>query len=209
MGGSVRHWPKADGSPRGSAPSRSGCPLLGAHPIERSEVLSAHPPPETRLPSRGDGISRGLAPPGRREAALPRLRGRGSRNVLMPGAPPPSEPRTSPEAWDCLLSVHSIIHQSHACKFAAALAARKSRWRASRCKAAPLARCCARCVRSRCSRARVPARIAMLSQCVADVQVCSSVWQPANVVPLMMQSWAMQGKCGLCGAWRACTVGEP
>ena len=43
----------------------------------------------------------------------------------MPGAPPPSEPRAFPEAWDCLLSVHSIIHQSHACKFAAGLAARK------------------------------------------------------------------------------------
>ena len=41
----------------------------------------------------------------------------------MPGAPPPSEPRTSPEALDCLLSVHSIIH--HARKFAAGLAARK------------------------------------------------------------------------------------
>ena len=43
----------------------------------------------------------------------------------MPGAPPPSEPRAFPEAWDCLLSVHPIIHQSHACKFAAGLAARK------------------------------------------------------------------------------------
>ena len=43
----------------------------------------------------------------------------------MPGAPPLSEPRAFPEAWDCLFSVHSIIHQSHACKFAAGLAARK------------------------------------------------------------------------------------
>ena len=58
-------------------------------------------------------------------------------------------------------------------------------------------------------RARVPARIAMLSQYVAVVQVCSGVWQPANVVPLMLQSWAMLCKCGLCGASRARTMGDP
>ena len=100
----------------------------------------------------------------------------------MPGAPPPSEPRAFPEAWDCLFSVHqSFINRTRA---SLRLASRqgKSRWRALRCKAASLARCCARCVRSRCSRARVPARIAMLSQCVAVVQVCSGVWQPASVV---------------------------
>ena len=85
----------------------------------------------------------------------------------------------------------------------------KSRRRALRCEVSPLARCCARCVRSRCSRARVPARIAMLSQCVAVVQVCSGVWQLASVVPLMLQSWAMLGTCDLCGAGRARTMGEP
>ena len=194
---------------KGFCPLTLRVSLVGGAPDRAIGTPFTHAPPGDWVSQARDGISRGLAPPGRREAALPRLRGRGSRNVLMPGAPPPSEPRTSPEAWDCLLSVHSIIHQSHACKFAAGLAERKSRWRASRCKATPLARCCARCVRSRCSRARVPARIAMLSQCVAVVQVCSGLWQPANVVPLMVQSWAMLGTCGLCGAGRACTMGEP
>ena len=202
--------PKADGSPRGSAPSRSGCPLLGAHPIERSEVLSAHPPPETRLPSRGDGISRGLAPPGRREAALPRLRGRGSRNVLMPGAPPPSEPRTSPEAWDCLLSVHSIIHQSHACKFAAGLAARKKQLACFALRSAAFGSL-VRALRSLSLLARAcagPRRHALaVRRGRAGVQLRVAATQ--MVLPLMLQSWAMLGTCGLCGAGRACTMGEP
>ena len=59
---------------------------------------------------------------------------------------------------------------------------KKSRWRALRCKAPPLACCRVRCGRFRCARARVPGRVAMLSQCIAVVQVCSGVWQPANVL---------------------------
>ena len=33
----------------------------------------------------------------------------------MPGAPPPSEPRASPEAWDCLIqSIQSFINRTRA-----------------------------------------------------------------------------------------------
>ena len=43
--------PRWNVSPRGSArASRSGCPLLGAHPIERSERPSRTLPPETGSP---------------------------------------------------------------------------------------------------------------------------------------------------------------
>ena len=55
----------------------------------------------------------------------------------------------------------------------------------------------------------VAGRQRMLSQRIAVAQVCSGVWQSAGVVPSMVQSWAMHGTCGLCGAWRACTMGEP
>ena len=112
-------------NPQGVLPPHApGVPCWGRTRSSDRNVL-AHAPPGDWVSQARDGISRGLAPPGRLEATLPRLRGRGSRKVLMPGAPPPSEPRAFPEAWDCLLSVHSIIHQSHACKFAAGLAARK------------------------------------------------------------------------------------
>ena len=85
----------------------------------------------------------------------------------------------------------------------------ESSWHATRCEAPPLARCCACCACSRCLCARVPARIAMLSQRVAVVQVCSVACLPAIVLPLMLPSCALQGKCGLCGVLRACTMAEP
>ena len=78
-----------------------------------------------------------------------------------------------------------------------------------RCQGPPSARCRARCACSRCLHARVPARVALLSRHVAAVQACSSVRQPAHMLALMLQSWAMLGNGGLWGARRACTMGEP
>ena len=56
--------PRWNESPRGSAPSRSGCPLLGAHPIERSERPSRTLPPETGSPKPGTAYPGVYSPPG-------------------------------------------------------------------------------------------------------------------------------------------------
>ena len=45
--------PRRNESQRGSVPSRSGSPLLGAHPIERSERPPRTLPPETGSPKPG------------------------------------------------------------------------------------------------------------------------------------------------------------
>ena len=127
----------------------------------------------------------------------------------MPGAPPPSEPRTSPEAWDCLLSVHSIIHQSHARKFGWAggkekaagvcSAAKRRLWLAGVRAAVALA------ARARMCWAAMPCSRSASRTCRCAV-ACASL---QHVVPPMVQCCAMWCKCGLCGAGRARTMGEP
>ena len=125
----------------------------------------------------------------------------------MPGAPPPSEPRAFPEALDCLLSVHSIIHQSHARKFAAGLAARKKPLVCFALRSAAfglllralrslslLARACAgprcRALAVRGGRAGVQWRVAACKSAVRSwcnvVQCCANV---ACVVPCVHARW--------------------
>ena len=70
-----------------------------------------------------------------------------------------------------------INHSSFArvCKFARVVQERESRWRVPRC-AWPSSMCCCACRgRARRVRSRVQGRVAVLSQGVAAVQVCSDV----------------------------------
>ena len=209
MGGSVRHMPKAERIPKGFCPLTLRVSLVGGAPDRAIGTPFTHAPPGDWVSQARDGISRGLAPPGSARGDPPPPSGLRVEESVGAGCPSAFGAAGIPGGVG-LPFISSFNHSSIArVQVCGWWRQGKSRWRASRCKAAPLARCCARCVRSRCSRARVPARIAMLSQCVAVVQVCSGVWQPANVVPLMLQSWAMLCKCGLCGASRARTMGDP
>ena len=96
--------------------------------------------------------------------------------------PPVGTCRAPKAATSCARSCRSpaLVHGS-------------TRWRVAwrggplACVATPLACCCARCGRFRCSCARVPGHDAVLSLRVANVQVCSGMWQPVE-------------RCGVLGA---------
>ena len=103
---------------------------------------------------------------------------------VVPAPPSGQDPASLDAAAACQFN-QSII--SRVASFAVQqVRGKKSRWGVQGREAPPLACCCALCSRARRLCARMHGRIALLSQGVAVMQVCGSMWQPASVVPLMM-----------------------
>ena len=75
MGGLIRPMPKVERIPKGFSPFTLRVSLVGGAPDRAIGTSFTPAPPGDWVSQARDGISRGLAPPGRREAALPRLRG--------------------------------------------------------------------------------------------------------------------------------------
>lgn len=77
-------------------------------------------------------------------------------------------------------------------------AAKRCLWRAAACAVAALAACARVCgAVTHCSRR--PSRVCWLAAVCGRLQ---------SALPLIVQCWALLGKCGLCVAKRACTMGE-
>ena len=77
-------------------------------------------------------------------------------------------------------------------------AAKRCLWRAAACTVAALAACARVCgAVTHCSHR--PSRVCWLAAVCGRLQ---------SVLPLIVQCWALLGKCGLCVAKRACTMGE-
>jgi hypothetical protein len=77
-------------------------------------------------------------------------------------------------------------------------AANRCLWRAAACAVAALAACARVCgAVTHCSHR--PSRVCWLAAVCGRLQ---------SVLPLIVQCWALLGKCGLCVAKRACTMGE-
>ena len=126
-------------------------------------VVSTSPPGV--ISQAGGAARRPTRPPGRKHPPQPG-------DVWVPSPPP------CLRGWGDPVSVHSIIHQARACKFAAGVRV-AGRWRV-RC--ATLCLACRRvpCRRFRGVRARVPGRVATMPWGIVVVRVCSSVWQRAE-----------------------------